>query len=861
MTRGERNIQWIEAHCFVPEGRLVGQPVKLLPFQRNIITGIYDSPTRRAIISFGRKNGKGLALDTPIPTPSGWTTMGELREGDHVIGSDGKPTRVEFVSPVHTGLRCWRLTFSDGSQVVADEQHRWLTRHSYRPWAKARRNGSGNGGRVVEGVVTTPQIAESVFRSRKDGGREHNHKITIAPAVETACVEGLPVDPYVLGAWLGDGASASARFTCGAEDLGAMSAEISLRLGGDVGITQPADRAATIRTGGLGLQVALRDAGVLGDKHIPAAYFDAGTQQRWELLQGLMDTDGTVNRNGDRYPRPSFSGKSELLCRDVWRLARSLGLKATLRSREVTCNGVPAGTAWEVSFPASKDHPVFRLERKQRLLASSVGSRSGTVSIVSCDEVESVPTVCIKVAAADSLFLAGHGCIPTHNTALSAFLLLLHLCGPEAKVNSQLYSAAQSRDQAAILFHLAAKIVRMNPDLAQYVTIRDTAKELLCPELGTKYKALSADASTAYGLSPVFVVHDELGQVVGPRSELYDALETASGAQESPLTIIISTQAPTDADLLSQLIDVAKKREDPETKLWLFSATENCDPFAESSIKEANPAYGIFQNADEVMRQAATAKRMPSSENSYRNLILNQRVNMTNPFVSRAAWEACAGEIDDDAFGGPVYLGMDLSARADLTAIVAVAHRNGNWNVKPFFFAPFHGVAERSVRDRVPYDLWAEQGFLHLTPGSSVDYDFIADWLVNFCSTFDVKQIAFDRWRMDVMKAALSRVGGIDLPMTPFGQGVVSMAPALDTLETIIANGQLRHGAHPVLTMCAGNAVAISDPAGNRKLDKSKATGRIDGMVALTMAIGVGTKEAAAPPPPDYNIQFFSIGR
>src|SRR5690606_39026786 len=122
--------------CRVPEGALVGQPVRMREWQREILRGIYDTPTRRAIISFGRKNGKGLALDTPIPTPSGWTTMGELREGDHVIGSDGKPTRVEFVSPVHTGLRCWRLTFSDGSQVVADEQHRWLTRHSYRPWAK-----------------------------------------------------------------------------------------------------------------------------------------------------------------------------------------------------------------------------------------------------------------------------------------------------------------------------------------------------------------------------------------------------------------------------------------------------------------------------------------------------------------------------------------------------------------------------------------------------------------------------------------------------------------------------------------------------------------------------------------------------
>ena len=146
-------------------------------------------------------------------------------------------------------------------------------------------------------------------------------------------------------------------------------------------------------------------------------------------------------------------------------------------------------------------------------------------------------------------------------TALSAFLLLLHLCGFEARPNSQLYSAAQSREQAAILFELAAKMVRMNRDLSAVVTIRDTAKQLLCPQLGTVYRALSAEASTAYGLSPVFVVHDELGQVRGPRSELYEALETASAAQHSPLSIVISTQAPTEADLLSTLIDDALDRQ------------------------------------------------------------------------------------------------------------------------------------------------------------------------------------------------------------------------------------------------------------------------------------------------------------
>lgn len=430
-------------------------------------------------------------------------------------------------------------------------------------------------------------------------------------------------------------------------------------------------------------------------------------------------------------------------------------------------------------------------------------------------------------------------------TATSAFILLLHLCGPESRVNSQLYSAAQSREQAAILFNLAAKMVRMSPDLQEAISIRDTAKELLCPERGTRYRALSSEAPTAYGLSPVLTIHDETGQVRGPRSELYDALETASAAQEHPLSIIISTQAPTDADLLSTLIDDAKTGKDPRVKLALYTADTELDPFDAEAIRQANPHFDEFMNQEEVLAQAESARRMPSSENSYRNLILNQRVNLTNPFVSVAAWEGCGGDVDRDAIEhGEVFIGLDLSARNDLTAMVAVAQDDdGVWHVDPHFFAPQVGVAERGHKDRVPYDLWAEQGWLTLTPGASVDYEVVARALADYCAEHNVVQIRFDRWRIDVLKAELARLDA-ELPLEPFGQGFRDMTPALDTLESEVVNKSLRHGGHPVLKMCALNAVATRDPAGNRKLDKSRATGRIDGMVALAMAMGAASQSA-----------------
>ncbi len=423
-------------------------------------------------------------------------------------------------------------------------------------------------------------------------------------------------------------------------------------------------------------------------------------------------------------------------------------------------------------------------------------------------------------------------------TTLSGFLLLLHLCGPEARQNSQLLSTAQSREQAAVIFDLAAKIVRMSPDLHAIVGIRDSNKHLYCHEIGTEYRALSAEAKTAFGKSPVFVVHDELGQVKGPRSLLYESVETAAGAHDNPLSIIISTQAPTDADLLSILIDDAMAGHDPSVVVSLYTAPPDDPAFLVKTIKKANPAYGDFLSADEVKRQAREAKRMPARESAYRNLILNQRVNMESPFIDATTWKANGAAPLDDAFAdGPVAVGLDLSARHDLTAMVySVTDSNGFCHVRAEFFAPSQGLIERSANDRVPYDIWAKDGYITLTPGASVDYEYVAGRLADLCDQYDVEAIYFDRWRIDVLRKELTRIN-VELPLVPFGQGYKDMAPAMDAAESVILNHQMRHGMNPVLTMCAANAVVDTDPAGNRKLNKSKSNGRIDGMVALVMSL------------------------
>lgn len=439
-------------------------------------------------------------------------------------------------------------------------------------------------------------------------------------------------------------------------------------------------------------------------------------------------------------------------------------------------------------------------------------------------------------------------------TATSAMLLLLHLCGPEARPNSQLYSAAQSRDQAAIVFGLAAKMVRMSPTLFEYVQIVDSGKRLHCGELGTLYRALSADASTSYGLSPAFVIHDELGQVKGPRSELYEALETAAAAQDEPLSIIISTQAVTDADLLSQLIDDALTGADPRLKVKLYTCptddeliqrgevdadgTPLLDPFSEEAIRYANPHYDVFMNREEVLRQATDAKRLPAREAAYRNLILNQRVEASSPFVTRSIWAANGAAPAPTYAGARVWGGLDLSAVNDLTALVLTSEEGDVW---PIFWLPEEGLAERSRADRVPYDVWHSQGFLELTPGKAIEYEYVATRLRDVFDVCNVEALAFDRYNMKFLKPWLVKAGFTDEELerfVDFGQGFQSMTPALRELETRLVQGKLRTGAHPVLTMCVANARVVKDDAGNRKFTKAKSSGRIDGAVSLAMSVG-----------------------
>jgi phage terminase large subunit-like protein len=424
-------------------------------------------------------------------------------------------------------------------------------------------------------------------------------------------------------------------------------------------------------------------------------------------------------------------------------------------------------------------------------------------------------------------------------TATIAMIVLCFILGPEARQSSRIVSGAMSREQAAEVYNYASKMVILSADITPLARCIPSAKKIIGLSKNVEYQAISAEGRTAHGKSPLIAILDEVGQVRGPQSDFVDAIITAQGAYSDAMLFAISTQAPNDADLFSVWLDDAKASADPRIVSHLYCADPDCQISDREQWYFANPALGKFRSLPDFEEQADRAARMPSSEPTFRNLLLNQRVETVSPFISKGVWIANSGTVDDSVFyEREVFVGLDLSGKTDLTSLVLIAADDDRVHVRPIFWTPEKGLRDRAKRDRAPYDVWHKDGFLRTTPGASIDYESVAQDIADAVDGMNIVGAAFDRWRIDLLKKEFDRIG-LNLPLVEWGQGFKDMAPAIDNLEELLLNDGIAHGGHPVLTMCMANARVEKDAAGNRKLNKAKATGRIDGAVALAMAVGL----------------------
>lgn len=442
---------------------------------------------------------------------------------------------------------------------------------------------------------------------------------------------------------------------------------------------------------------------------------------------------------------------------------------------------------------------------------------------------------------------------------------------------AEVYTAATKRDQARITHGEATRMVRQSAALKQELQLfRDNISSR---KTYSKFEPLGKDSDSTDGLNVHGVIADEVH--AWKNRDLWDVLETATGARRQPLMVAITTAGHDRQSLCFQLHDYTEKIlagivEDDSFFgiIYTLDGAEKdadgneitpADDWEDEAVwAKANPNLHVSKKADDIRRKAERAKAMPAALNAFLRLEMNIWTQASERWIDPARWAACDhvppgltvepmtpfGEIltfmEESLAGRRCYGALDLSSNIDISSWVLLFPPEDEGSEEPYwvlprFFIPEDNIMDRVKRDRVPYDAWLRAGILTATPGNVIDYDWILDQIDDDARRFDVAEVGYDRWGASRIMTKLQELGG-DNWVVPVGQGFASMSPAMKEMEKLILGQRLGHGGHPILSWMADNLVAVMDPAGNIKPDKARSREKIDGMVALIMAVDRGSR-------------------
>ncbi|MEZ4714291.1 MAG: terminase TerL endonuclease subunit [Caldilineaceae bacterium] len=426
--------------------------------------------------------------------------------------------------------------------------------------------------------------------------------------------------------------------------------------------------------------------------------------------------------------------------------------------------------------------------------------------------------------------------------------LALYLMVADGEPGAEIYSAATKREQAKITWSEATRMVKASPYLRRLVKLYRSSDNLSIADTASKFEPLGRDSDSMDGLNIHGAIVDELH--AHKTRDVWDLLETATSARRQPMMLAITTAGFNRQSICYEQHDYTEKVLEQvlvdDTFFGIIFALDADDDWEDEAVwPKANPNWDVSIKPDDLRRKAEKAKEMPSALNAFLRLHMNQWTQAESRWLAPERWRACAGAVDAEGLRGRTcYGGLDLSTTTDISAFVLVFPpeiESDPYRVLCRFWIPEENMRLRSRRDRVPYDAWVRQGFVMTTPGDVIDYDFIIAEIDDLAQRYDIHEIAFDRWGATAIYQKLEEQR---MTMIQFGQGFASMSPPAKELEKLVLSEDLAHGGNPVLSWMADNLVVRIDPAGNIKPDKEKSIEKIDGMVALIMALDRAIRHA-----------------
>lgn len=804
-------------------GKSAGKPFILEPFQEFIIANLflkYKSTGYRVCnelyIQVARK---ALALNTPILTTSGWSTMEKIEVGDYVFGLDGHPVKVNYTTPVFNG-DCYKVSFEDGEEIIADADHEWFVKgHN---WRKG-------------GIKNTKELLHYSHKRADGKGTEYLWRVPMPNYIDNFSNTTLAIDPYILGLWLGDGSKKKPAFTCSEDDL-EMYDYVSSIYG------QPKTRKCSrhentyeISYWGSPMQNDLRKVGVLDDKHIPEEYLKGNVSQRLALLQGLMDTDGYVSDRGEC----EFVQTSHTITSGVCELLSSLGIKYSLKEKIPTLNGKECNKAYRIHFYTDKTLPCFKLPRKVDRLKDHLNKRMDWKSIVKVEKVDNCKVKCIGVDTEDNIFLAGKKLTPTHNCGKDAMVagLVLYLLVAEGEASPEIVCAANSTDQARILFNYITQFAKsIDPKGNVIKKYRNYVETEFNNGVA---KVISSDSSRADGMNLSCYVLDEFHEAKDRL--MYDVLKSSQGMREQPLAIIITT-AGFNLDgpchdmynLAVEVLNGVKTMDNFFPFIWQLDPDDDwTDP---KNFIKCQPNLGVTVTEEFMIGEVNKALVDSTAEVGVKTKTFNMWCQSEVTWIPREIIAKQMSEVNlEDYQGQFCVVGVDLSTVNDFSSICVFLPPVGDG---PYVFKPYTFLPEETIKEhpnRELYKKFIQEGSMIITPGNCIDFDFIAGKIWEISQICPVSCIYYDRYQATQWAIQMTEMG---FNLEPFGQGLLNYSAPTKEFERLAREGKLLIDKSANTLWQFGNVVLKVDAQNNVKPNKTSNKNKIDSVISTCTALG-----------------------
>lgn len=855
------------AHCVrLTKSPYYGKPMVLMEWQKAFIETLYsfkmakESKDRgmeidrfkKALLLIARKNTKALALNTRIPTPSGDKTIEEIQAGDFVFGVDGKPIKVLETSEIFRDRKCLEFTFEDGEKIICDENHKWTVQtkearrmNQYVPISNRKSRSKHKPNEKGEIVIQAFEMVNDFKRGRKDGkGMEYKYRVPIPEPLEYPD-SVLPIDPYVLGIWLGDGDKNDNRIAVGVDDLETLKAEMQkreiniasinyyngkyeMRLGNKVTYHQNDFRTA------------LKECGVYKNKHIPEEYFTASISQRYELLKGLMDTDGTATKSGQCV----FSQKSERIVKDLSRLLSSLGIKHTISyDQNIRC-GDKICAAYKIQFWVDKAHTCFCYQRKTDRLKDHLAPRMNYKSIINIREVENRDTKCITVDSQDGLFICGERNTVTHNSeTCSAIANAEFILGNEG---SDLVCSSNDDAQASIVYD-AIDAMRRLYDPNDLDTKRNQ-RFILNKTNQTKIFKLSDRTRNKEGRNIDFGILDEVHEM--QTNTIAKSIEQSQSLKDNPKFIEITTEGFVTDGYLDEEMKFARSivygEDDSVAALrflpWLYTQDSEQEIFTDPRTwQKSNPSLGIVKKVQYLEEQIDLAKKSKANRIFVLAKDFNIKQNEVESWLNIEDYTYNA-KFDIESFRGSYCLGhVDLAETTDLCCAKALLMKPNDRTkyIITMYFIP-QSKLELENDDHnagAKYKEWAQKGYITICEGNDIDLTIVADWFYKLHKEYGIQlyKCGYDQRFAKEWLKRMEDYGWTkqyeDVEMIL--QNAQTLNNALYLVESDLKAQLINYNENPVDRWCFSNSCLKVNDLRQALCVKTEKAKKIDGSVTL----------------------------